>query len=86
MSKITKKNAKLLKQLENECGYKMVGVCCLCGNPYSHWGNNPYPLCDEDDYVSRCCDACNWMHVFPARLQQYTDYVKQQEEASIQNS
>lgn len=49
--------------------YQETGVCCLCGKRYEHWGNNPYPLCDEDDRSSRCCNTCNWTKVIPARLQ-----------------
>lgn len=60
--------------LDNEEDQALVddqekGVCCLCGKRYEHCGNNPYPLCDEDDYTSRCCDTCNWTKVIPARLQ-----------------
>lgn len=42
--------------------------CCLCGRKFSGYGNNPYPLCDIDDYDSRCCDDCNESKVLPARL------------------
>lgn len=47
--------------------YSESGVCCLCGGKYTHFGNNPYPLCDEDDFLSRCCDICNWTKVIQAR-------------------
>ena len=53
-----------------EEAYPETGVCCLCGGTYTHYGNNPYPLCDEDDDSSRCCDACNWRKVIPARSRQ----------------
>ena len=43
-------------------------ICCICGKKFVGWGNNPYPLCDKEDYESRCCDACNDNHVVPARL------------------
>lgn len=43
-------------------------TCCICGKKFIGWGNNPYPLCDKDDYESRCCDECNDNHVIPARL------------------
>lgn len=32
-------------------------VCCICGNEFNGWGNNPYPLVKEDN--ARCCDDCN---------------------------
>lgn len=41
--------------------------CCICGEYYSGYGNNPYPLCNEDDYDSCCCDNCNNL-VIKARL------------------
>ena len=58
--------------------------CCLCkkeikGPTHPHteellyakgeyFGNNPYPLCHETDYKSRCCDMCDCMLVIPARM------------------
>ena len=44
------------------------GTCCLCGKPYTLYGNNPYPFCDKDDDKSRCCNDCNREKVIPARL------------------
>ena len=32
-------------------------VCCLCGAECMGYGNNLYPLVDDE--ASRCCDACN---------------------------
>ena len=29
--------------------------CCLCGNDFKGYGNDPDPLMDE----GRCCDSCN---------------------------
>lgn len=37
--------------------------CSICGQPIERWGNNPFPLCNKDDYESRCCDDCNIMVV-----------------------
>lgn len=42
--------------------------CLLCGDAISGWGNNPWPLCAEDDHESRVCDGCN-IEVIIARLQ-----------------
>ena len=42
-----------------------TGTCSLCGGPYTHWGNNPYPL---KDISERCCDKCNHEKVLPARM------------------
>jgi len=43
--------------------------CCLCDELCEcEYGNNPYPLCAEDDTESRCCDKCNSEKVLPARL------------------
>lgn len=60
--------------LDNEKARALVdgqetGVCCLCGGEYTLFDNDPYPLCDENDYSSRCCAICNWKKVIPARLQ-----------------
>lgn len=38
-------------------------TCCLCGKPYSGYGNNASPLKD-----GLCCDECNRKKVVPARL------------------
>jgi hypothetical protein len=43
-------------------------VCCICGRKTYGYGNNPYPLCDIDDYESKCCDECNNTYVIPARI------------------
>ena len=40
--------------------------CCICGEPYEGYGNNPWPVKDE----GRCCDACNLRFVIQARLEQ----------------
>ena len=45
--------------------YKEVGTCSICGNIYTHWGNNAQPINN-----GRCCDNCNYMKVFPARIDQ----------------
>ena len=41
-------------------------MCCLCGAPIEGWGNNPYPVVKWDG--ARCCDACNYEYVIPARF------------------
>ncbi len=41
--------------MEKQKTYK----CCICGNEFVGFGNNPYPLCHKDDYESRCCDECD---------------------------
>lgn len=38
-------------------------VCCICGATHYGYGNNPAPVKEE----GRCCDACNWDYVIPAR-------------------
>ena len=44
-----------------------IYTCCLCGEVFEGWGNNPWPLNKDAD--ARCCDACNDLKVIPARLQ-----------------
>lgn len=43
-------------------------VCCICGEKFTGWGNNPYPVVEDE--TARCCDMCNQMRVLPARLAQ----------------
>lgn len=40
--------------------------CCICGEPFGKFGNNPEPFMSADE--GRCCDACNLKFVIPARL------------------
>ena len=44
----------------NLCNVEMINV---------HETHNPYPLCDENDNESRCCEKCNQTKVIPARVQ-----------------
>ena len=48
--------------------YPETGKCCLCGGAFTHYGNNPFPLCDAATRDLRCCDVCNCYKVIPARL------------------
>lgn len=41
-------------------------VCCICGKTFTGWGNNPYPVNEQEG--ARCCDDCNALYVIPARL------------------
>jgi hypothetical protein len=38
--------------------------CCICGEPYEGYGNNPWPVKDD----GRCCDACNLRFVIQSRI------------------
>ena len=43
--------------------------CCLCkAEILEAQSHNPYPLCDKDDYESRCCGGCNSEKVLPTRM------------------
>lgn len=42
-------------------------ICCICGKEFIGWGNNPYPVVEEEG--ERCCDDCNAIVVIPARIQ-----------------
>ena len=46
--------------------YSEVGTCCICGKEYTHFGNNPYPLTDDEE--ARCCKSCDFQYVIPARI------------------
>lgn len=49
-------------------GQLELAVCCLCGQTFVGYGNNPWPL--SHDINDRCCDRCNDTKVIPARLAQ----------------
>jgi hypothetical protein len=54
---------------------KEKGKCCLCGEIYEHYGNNPAPIM----FNGRCCDDCNENRVIPERLNRFKDaYIKRQ--------
>lgn len=42
-------------------------ICCICGEEFEGFGNNPYPVNKEKD--TRCCDTCNDTVVIPARIE-----------------
>jgi len=44
----------------------MTYVCCICGKKYTGYGNNSWPV--NNDESARCCDECNWTKIIPARL------------------
>jgi hypothetical protein len=50
---------------KEEAQVPQEGACCLCGQSYHDYGNNPDPLGDLD--TERCCDDCNSRRVVPAR-------------------
>ena len=39
-------------------------TCCICGDEFEGYGNNPAPYKES----GKCCDACNRKFVIPARL------------------
>jgi len=39
--------------------------CCFCGKECGEYGNNPYPLSENEN--DRCCDSCNF-NVITMRL------------------
>ena len=41
----------------------MEKKCCICGTVFDGYGNNALPIKD-----GTCCDKCNEVFVFPARL------------------
>lgn len=47
-------------------GDGQVRTCCICGCEFIGYGNNPYPVVDDED--ARCCDFCDGMVVIPARI------------------
>lgn len=47
---------------------KDIQICCLCGEIFMGYGNNPWPLESKVRGFDRCCDKCNYERVIPARL------------------
>lgn len=41
-------------------------TCCICGDDFEGYGNNPAPYKES----GKCCDACNRKFIIPARLSQ----------------
>ena len=41
-------------------------VCCICGEEFEEYGNNPAPVKNS----GKCCDGCNLKFVIPARIEQ----------------
>ena len=52
------------------------GTCCICGEHYNGYGNNPDPVKQE----GRCCDACNHKFVVPARMAEYQGFEPEEDE------
>jgi DNA-binding protein YbaB len=44
-------------------------TCCICGDEFEGYGNNPAPYKES----GKCCDACNRKFVIPARFMQLQD-------------
>jgi len=53
------------EKITEEAPYE-THTCCICGDEFVGYGNNPEPVKSFDDGV--CCDACNIKFVIPARL------------------
>lgn len=43
----------------------MKNKCCLCGEEFEGYGNDPAPLKESGE----CCDRCNAEKVIPARFE-----------------
>jgi hypothetical protein len=48
--------------------------CCICEDIFEGYGNNPYPITNEDGNLfwdeEECCDSCNNTKVMPERFKQ----------------
>lgn len=51
---------KVIKDSDEE-----VKVCCICGEKFEGWGNDPWPVKEDGE----CCDKCNYEKVIPARIE-----------------
>ena len=52
-------------------------ICCICGKEFEGYGNNPYPLVEDENAV--CCDECN-VKVIEARLTAILETEKDEED------
>ena len=50
-------------------GKEVEYTCCICGDDFEGYGNNPSPYKES----GKCCDACNRKFVIPVRLMQLQD-------------
>ena len=50
--KISEQLKRIADSMENEQNEK---VCCICGETFTGYGNNPYPIANN----GKCCDKCN---------------------------
>jgi len=57
-------------------------VCCICGQKFEGWGNNPWGKLGKDGKPVEwkaddcCCDLCNSKFVIPGRLKMMYDAKK----------
>jgi len=66
---------------------EMYVKCCICGDEFTGWGNNPEPvvqvmtndleeILDDNGEPLSCCDECNSSRVIPARMQEMLGSIK----------
>lgn len=54
-----------------------IKKCCICGDYFEGWGNNPAPVKKRGE----CCSYCNSFVVIPARIElDMKEYRKRMEE------
>lgn len=73
MTTISNKMEKQATSEQDTQDVRKEGTCCLCGGRFEHYGNNPWPLADDED--DRCCDKCDAEKVIPARFL-YADFIR----------
>lgn len=42
-----------------------IKKCCICGEHFEGWGNNPAPVMERGE----CCEFCNRSVVIPTRIE-----------------
>ena len=57
-------------------------TCCICGDDFEGFGNNPAPYKES----GKCCDACNRKFVIPARIAQIAEEDKTYKACIISDS
>lgn len=43
-------------------------TCCMCGQKFSGWGNNPQPFFSDGEGKYECCQECDDRFVIPVRM------------------
>jgi len=63
VEKLSKEKLREITSNQHFKSQEIQGICCLCGENFYGYGNNPFPLSKE----GACCSKCDNEKVIPAR-------------------